>query len=120
VSTPVWVAPGIPDTGELVVITVGGTGKVKRLARDPHVEMAACNQRGQVAPGAPTYGGTARVVDAPDDVLAVKRAIGAKYGLFYRVFTVVEAALIRVRPRRHPRAGVVIVPEHAPREPSGR
>jgi PPOX class probable F420-dependent enzyme len=111
VSTPVWVAPSRPDDGELVVITLGDTGKVRRLQGNPAVQMRPCDQRGRVAPDAPGFGGTARLVDDPDEVLAVKRAIGAKYGAVYRVLTAVEAAWIRLRPRRHPRVGIRITPD---------
>ncbi len=111
VSTPVWIAPAVPDNGELVVITVDRTGKVKRLANNADVEMTPCDMRGQVAQDAPTFRGTARLVRDPEQVLAVKRAIGAKYGIGYRVLTTVEAAMIRVRPRRNPRAGILITPE---------
>ncbi len=110
VSTPVWIAPAVPEDGTLVVVTVERTGKVKRLTNDPRVEMTPCDMRGRVAPGAETFPGTARLVRDPADVLAVKRAIGAKYGLGYRVLTAAEAALMRIRSRRNPRAGILITP----------
>ena len=113
VSSPVWIAPAVPDDGDLVVITVDDTGKVKRLRHTPDLELRPCDRRGRVADDAPVFRGTGRIVRDPAEVLAVKRAIGAKYGLGYRVFTAAEAAWIRLRPRRHPRAGVLITPAPA-------
>jgi PPOX class probable F420-dependent enzyme len=38
------------------------SGKVRRIRRDPRVEVAPCDARGRTAPGAPRFTGTARVV----------------------------------------------------------
>ena len=76
VSTPVWIAR---DGGELVVVTVDPSGKLKRLAHTSRVELRPCDMRGRVPDGAPTYAGTAVVVRTPEGVAAVKRAIGRKY-----------------------------------------
>ncbi len=110
VSSPVWVAPAVADAGDLVVITLADTGKVKRLRHTPDLELRPCDRRGRVAEGAPVFRGTGRIVEDPVDVLDVKRAIGAKYGLWYRALTSAEAGWARLRPRRHPRAGILITP----------
>jgi PPOX class probable F420-dependent enzyme len=89
VSTPVWIAA---DGDALVVTTPATSGKVKRLRRDPHVEMRPCNRRGTVSDGAPLVTGVAEVT-APDD--ASSRALRAKYGWQYRLITAVEKLVNR-------------------------
>ncbi|MDT0212752.1 PPOX class F420-dependent oxidoreductase [Rothia sp. ARF10] len=112
VPTPVWIAP---DGDDLLVVTVDGTGKTKRLAHTDCVELRPCSVRGEVAPGAPRYAGRARVQRDRASVARVKRAIGAKYGWWYRALTVVEPVLERL-PGRKPRAAVVIT-DVVPLEP---
>ena len=60
VSTPVWVAR---DGDHLVVITPAGTGKVKRIAANPAVEVTPCDRRGRPKPWATTVAGRAEVRD---------------------------------------------------------
>ncbi|EWT00407.1 hypothetical protein N865_15930 [Intrasporangium oryzae NRRL B-24470] len=103
VSTPVWIAR---DGDELVVITVDGVGKTKRLKGNPVVELRPCDMRGQVADGAPTFTGTARVVRDEAGVASVKRAIGAKYAMA-RLGDAVASVTDRLR-KRTPRAGIRI------------
>jgi uncharacterized protein len=104
VSTPVWIAR---DGHELVVITVDGAGKTKRLAHTSRVELRPCDLRGTVPDGAPTYEGTARVVRTPAEITAVKRAIGAKY-LMARLGDAAAALTSRFLTRQ-PRAGIRII-----------
>ena len=104
VATPVWIAR---DGDELVVITVDGAGKTKRLAHTSRVELQPCDLRGTVPDGAPTHEGTARVVRTPAEVAAVKRAIGAKY-LLARLGDA-AAGLTSRFVTRQPRAGIRIV-----------
>ncbi len=89
VPTPVWIAR---DCDALVGTTPADSGKVKRLRRDPRVELRPCNRRGTVPDGAPVAGGVAEVV-APDDrsVAALKR----KYGLQYRLISTLERLFAR-------------------------
>jgi len=103
VSTPVWVAR---DGGELVVVTVDPSGKLKRLAHDPRVELRPCDLRGRVPEGAPTYAGTAVVDRSAEGVAAVKRAIGRTY-VMARLGDVLASVTDRIRPRT-PRAGIRI------------
>ncbi|AHI00408.1 PPOX class F420-dependent oxidoreductase [Kutzneria viridogrisea] len=59
VPTPVWVA----RDGELLVVwTVAGSGKVKRLRRDDTVELAPCDVKGN--PTGDPVPGRARLLDA--------------------------------------------------------
>ena len=103
VSSPVWVAR---DGGELVVITVEGTGKLKRLAHTSRVELRPCDFRGRVPEGAPTYAGTAVVDRTPEGVAAVKRAMARKY-VMARLGDAMAVVTDRLR-KRTPRAGIRI------------
>lgn len=103
VASPVWVAR---DGGELVVITVEGTGKLKRLAHTSRVELRPCDFRGRVPDGAPTYAGTAVVDRTPEGVAAVKRAMAGKY-VMARLGDAIAVVTDRIR-RRTPRAGIRI------------
>ncbi|KRE42964.1 PPOX class F420-dependent oxidoreductase [Knoellia sp. Soil729] len=104
VSTPVWIAP---DGDDLLVVTLDDTGKTKRLAHTARVELRPCTVRGTVAPNAPRYAGRASVHRDAAAIARVKKAVGAKYGWWYRALTVVEPAL-DLLPGRKPRAAVVI------------
>src|SRR5215207_3910977 len=76
VATPVWFAPSLHDDPSLfAVITVDDTGKTKRLGHTERVELRACDVRGAVALGSPTYVGTARVVRDVSGVASVRRAV---------------------------------------------
>jgi PPOX class probable F420-dependent enzyme len=103
VSSAVWISR---DAGELVVVTVDPSGKLKRLAHTSRVELRPCDMRGRVPDGAPTYAGTAVVDRSPEGVAAVKRAIGRKY-VMARLGDAVAAVTDRLRPRG-PRAGIRI------------
>ncbi|PVZ10917.1 PPOX class F420-dependent oxidoreductase [Actinomycetospora cinnamomea] len=98
VRTPVWVAR---DGDTLVVTTVDGSGKVKRLRRDPRVVLEPCDRRGEVAPGAPRVEGRGEVVDDRPAQECPRRAIAAKYGWQYRVISLVgRVGALLGRPRR--------------------
>ncbi len=97
VSAPVWVAR---HGEELVVTTVDGTGKVKRLRRDDRVELVPCSRRGTVSPDAAPVSGTARIEDRPAEVEALTQVIRAKYRLEYRIVMLAERLFSRgERPR---------------------
>jgi len=104
VATPVWIAP---DGDELLIVTVDDTGKTKRLAHTARVELRPCDVRGRVDPDAPRYAALARVERGAAAVARVKRAIGAKYGWWYRALTVAEPVLDRL-PGRKVRAAIVV------------
>ena len=105
VSTPVWVAL---ESGALVVTTPAGSGTVKRLRRDPAVQLQACSRRGTPAPGAPVENGTATIEVGPAERDRAGAAIRQKYGLEYRMVMGLERLLkrgnrdrviLRIRPR---------------------
>ena len=79
VPTTVWVAR---DGDSLVVTTVDGAGKVKRLRNDPRVQLAPASMRGTVAPDAVWVDATATVEPASP---ASSAALAAKYKLAFRI-----------------------------------
>jgi PPOX class probable F420-dependent enzyme len=83
-TTPVWVAG---SAGRYFVITSAASHKVKRLRRDPRVEVAVCDARGRVEEGAPIYRGTARLLEGPERHPAVE-AVRRKYGLMAKLLPV--------------------------------
>ncbi len=109
VATAVWIAP-LGD--ELAVITLEATWKVRRLERDPRVEVRPCDVRGRVAPDAPSYAGTGRVLRDPAEVDRVRRAMDAKY-LLARIGNLSERVLGRLM-RRKPRVGLALRLEASP------
>jgi PPOX class probable F420-dependent enzyme len=108
VPTPVWAAPSRDNPDELVVLTGDHTGKVKRLKNHPRVELRPCDRKGNVRPDVPTWTGSARIDRSPEGVLAVKRAIGDKYGWWYRALISVEVLVAPLLPYK-PRAAIHIV-----------
>ena len=104
VAVPMWIAR---DGEHLVVWTPAETWKVRRLRRDPRIELTPCGRTGKVEPGAPVLRGTAEVVT---DTAVVDRAaarIKTKYGLQFRIITFVEAVVSR---GRKPRVALRITP----------
>ncbi|MHC1559683.1 PPOX class F420-dependent oxidoreductase [Actinomycetospora sp. C-140] len=89
VATPVWVAR---DGDALVVITAAGSGKVRRVRRDPRVLARPCTRRGTVAPDAPTAHGRAEIVAEPAAQEDPRRALAAKYGLQFRLVDLMALA----------------------------
>lgn len=92
-----WIAR---DGDALVVTTPAGSGKVKRLRRDPRVDIRPSSRRGLVPEGAQAVTGVAELVN-PDarSVDALKR----KYGVEYRLVMALERLL-----RRGPRERVIL------------
>lgn len=114
VPTPVWFAPSVDDHALFAAITVDDTGKTKRLAHTPRVELRACDFRGRVDEGAPTYRGTAQVVRDAAGVAMARRAVVAKYGLPARFSDLVDVVGSKVGLRRADRAGILVVVEPEP------
>lgn len=76
VGVPVWQAV---SQGKVWIFTEASSWKVKRLRRDPRVEVTTCDWRGNLD-GGPTWTGTGRVVDDPATVARAYEALDAKYG----------------------------------------
>jgi PPOX class probable F420-dependent enzyme len=86
VDTPVWFAALTPD--RLVVFTDGTSYKVKRIRRNPTVEIARCDMRGKLL--GPWQPATCRAVEAaeePERVAQAYAALNHKYGLLMRTGT---------------------------------
>ncbi|MCF2530929.1 PPOX class F420-dependent oxidoreductase [Yinghuangia soli] len=88
VPTPVWVAR---DGDSLVVWTVTTSAKVRRLRRDPRVELAECTFKG--APLGSGVAGTGRVLDDADATERVRKLIKKKYGV--TGWLTVQASVLR-------------------------
>ncbi|WP_197501436.1 MULTISPECIES: PPOX class F420-dependent oxidoreductase [unclassified Gordonia (in: high G+C Gram-positive bacteria)] len=88
VASPLWAAY---DGESLVMWTETDSWKVKRIRRDPHVVVQACDARGKKLRGQPVDG-TATILDAAGTDHA-RSVISKKYGIVGWVL--VKASLIR-------------------------
>ena len=93
VPTPVWFQG---SNGRYVVVTGATSGKVKRVRNNPRVEVAVCNSRGVVMPGAAVLAAMARVLEGADAEAAADR-VKKKYGLKWKAFMVGQGAWRKVR-----------------------
>jgi uncharacterized protein len=82
VDTPVWAAP---LDGGLVVFTLRDSFKVKRIRRNPRVQVATCGVFGAVT-GA-WIDGTCRLMDDARHEARAYAALDAKYGWQMRLGT---------------------------------
>jgi len=77
---PVWVA--LLDDGRVGFITGNKTWKVRRILRNPSVEIQPCNFKGALNKDSEGCVGVARVVDAGEkEYTLIKNAIRKKYGI---------------------------------------
>lgn len=88
VASPLWAAA---DGSTLLMWTETDSWKVKRIRRDPHVVVQACDVRGKNLQGQPVEG-TATVLDAAGTDRA-RNAIKKKYGILGWIL--VKASLLR-------------------------
>lgn len=75
VDTPVWCAP---LDGKLVIFTLRESYKVKRIAREPRVQIAKCDVRGALL--GPWHDGSCRTVTDPEHEARAYGALREKYG----------------------------------------
>lgn len=90
--------------GKLYCFTDARSGKVKRIRREPRVEVAPCTQRG--APLAPAVSGRARILEgaeAAEIASAFDELWTRQFGIMWRVGKAIE------RLRRMERAAIEIV-----------
>jgi PPOX class probable F420-dependent enzyme len=81
VDTPVWCA--VSDGG-IVVFTLRDSYKVKRIARNPAVQIATCDMRGGSL--GPWHSGTCKAVpDGSAEEARAYEALTAKYGWKMRI-----------------------------------
>ena len=83
VSTPVWVVP-VSD-GRVGFWTAMGTGKTKRLGRNPQVAVQPCDVRGRVRTGTTAVTGTAEMGQSGRLFDEVHAKVHEKYGLMTRI-----------------------------------
>lgn len=93
VPTPVWFQG---SNGRYVVVTGATSGKVKRIRNNPRVEVAVCDSRGNVLPGAAILAATARVLEGTDADAAADR-VKKKYGIKWKAFMAGQGAWRKVR-----------------------
>ena len=84
VSTPIWLAPA---NGRWYAYTASRSGKVRRLRRDPRVQLAPSDFHGE--PAREATGGSARVL-SDAELSTATRALTAKYGWKFRFFRLVS------------------------------
>jgi PPOX class probable F420-dependent enzyme len=87
VPTAVWFAKFGDAANTYCVITEANAGKVKRIRKNPKIEVQACDIKGNVTASATTYSGFARLVTGTEAV-AVRKAISKRYGITYKLFSV--------------------------------
>jgi uncharacterized protein len=75
VSTPVW---HVTEGNTLTTVSAADAWKVKRIRRNPEVEIVACDIRGKVAPGAQPVRGTATLL-APSETETARRLLERRY-----------------------------------------
>jgi PPOX class probable F420-dependent enzyme len=92
VDTPVWFA-ALDD--RFIVFTDGTSYKVKRIRRNPRVQVAVCDARGKIL--GPWVSGSARPVESePERVARSYAALNAKYGWMMRIGTLMATVAGRV------------------------
>ncbi|GIF25101.1 PPOX class probable F420-dependent enzyme [Actinoplanes tereljensis] len=100
VPTAVWhVAAG----NTVTTVSAADAGKVKRIRRNPEVEIVACDIRGKVTPGAQPVRGTA-VLLPPTETETARRLLERRY-LSARIGGGLSRLL---RIKRPPGIGIVI------------
>ena len=85
VPTPVWFAH---HNGKLVLFTLVGTGKLKRLVHTSRVTVAPCTMSGKLLGEA--VEGTARILTAPAERKAADDTLNRKYGLMKRALNLLN------------------------------
>jgi PPOX class probable F420-dependent enzyme len=80
VDTPLWV---VCIAGRLASYTDGRSFKAKRVRKNPHVEVAACDVWGRRSTD--WYAATCRIVELPQEREPIFAAIAAKYGIHWKM-----------------------------------
>jgi hypothetical protein len=97
VASPMWI---VAEGEQLWAWTPADAWKVKRIRRDPHVTLTLCGRTGKVQPGAPVIDATAEVITDAGEVTRVESLIKRKYGLEFRIVTLIETIATRGRKPR--------------------
>ncbi|MGH1505962.1 MAG: PPOX class F420-dependent oxidoreductase [Acidimicrobiales bacterium] len=88
-TSPVWIT-ALAD-GKVGFTTASSSWKVKRLTNDPAVTLQPCDSRGNLTEGTEPAAGTAAVVRGAE-FETVRTAIKGKYGIQFRLITLVGKA----------------------------
>lgn len=102
VAAPMWI---VRDGDKLLAWTPADAWKVKRILRDPRVTLTPCGRTGKVRDEQPVHAGTSELITDADEVQRVQSMIKRKYGLEYRIVTLIEGIAAR---GRKPRVGLRI------------
>jgi PPOX class probable F420-dependent enzyme len=94
VDTPVWCAP---LDGKLVLFTLRESFKVKRIARNPRVQVAACTINGKLL--GPWHEGSCHAVEDPAHASRAYAALTRKYGMTMRIGNVLSTLSGRIKRR---------------------
>jgi len=97
VATTLWIAH---NEDYLFVWTPAESWKVKRVRNNPRVTLTPCGRFGKLRKGASPVDGIADVITDPATVHRCAGVIARKYGLQYRLVTLVERLAARgAKPR---------------------
>jgi len=107
VATPVWTVQA--SDGRVGMWTAAGTGKEKRLRRDPHVTVRACAARGKPKRGSPTVTGLAEIVRSGPLFDEVRAKIAAKYGRMIPIVRRVSRLMGRLKAEQNFGDTVVLI-----------
>jgi hypothetical protein len=98
VATPVW---HVCEGDKLTTVSSADAGKLKRLRRNPNVEVVACDFRGRIRPGSRPVKGTA-VLLPPSETENARRLMESRYvtarigGWFARTLRIRRPAAIAI------------------------
>jgi len=96
-ASPMWI---VRDGNQLLAWTPADAWKVKRIRRDPRVTLRPCGRTGKVRAEQPVLAGTGEVITDPNQLARVESLIKHKYGLEFRVVTLIETVAARGRKPR--------------------
>lgn len=102
VRTPVWF---VEYQGEFCFTTESDSGKVKRIRRNPRVNIAPCKVNGEVT--GHWISGTARLMIL-EEINKVEQIYNKKYGLVKKFFDILGNS------RNKPRAFIAVTPGDQP------
>jgi hypothetical protein len=92
VATPMWF---VVADDRVYLKTETPTGKVRRIANDPRVELGPCNFRGR--PLGAVAAGRARVLASAEEEARAERALTGRYGIGRRLFGHLVEPILRRR-----------------------